>query len=169
MIFQKVLIVLETDWSKMPKRLNMYQMFVSQSIEPTFDRYLHNLTTKMIAKMCWNQTPVIAPISMKLQSLNVRRFRDQHLTAKNAWSHILSSDEAVLNSSRFKKKCLMSNWSRFYPVLVIYAIDKNSQTDKISLCSTEINFTSNHRTLLFLGTHYTLIYTVKNPIKRKTV
>ena len=153
MIFQKVLIVLETDWSKMPKRLNMYQMFVSQSIEPTFDRYLHNLTTKMIAKMCWNQTPVIAPISMKLQSLNVRRFRDQHLTAKNAWSHILSSDEAVLNSSGFKEKCLMSNWSRFYPVLVIYAIDKNSQTDKISLCSTEINFTSNHRTLLFQVIH----------------
>ena len=165
MIFQKVLIVLETDWSKMPKKLNLYQMFLSQSIEPTFESYLHNLIKKMMAKMCWNQTPVIAPISMKLQSLNVRRFRDQHLTAKNAWSHILSSDEAVLNSSRFKEKCLMSNWSRFYPVLVIYAIDKNSQTDKTSLCSTEINFTSNHRTLLFLGTHYTLIYTVK----RKTV
>ena len=169
MIFQKLLIVLETDWSKMPKKLNTYQMFPSQSIELTFDSYLHNLIKKIMAKMCWNQTPVIAPISTKLQSLNVRRFRDQHLTAKNAWSHILSSDEAVLNSSRFKEKCLMSNWSRFYPVLVIYAIDKNSQTDKTSLCSTEINFTSNHRTLLFLGTHYTLIYTVKTPIKRKRV
>ena len=165
MIFQKLLIVLETDWSKMPKKLNTYQMFPSQSIELTFDSYLHNLIKKIMAKICWNQTPVIAPISTKLQSLNVRRFRDQHLTAKNAWSHILSSDEAVLNSSRFKEKCLMSNCSRFYPVLVIYAIDKNSQTDKTSLCSTEINFTSNHRTLLFLGTHYTLIYTVK----RKTV
>ena len=153
MIFQKLLIVLETDWSKMPKKLNTYQMFPSQSIELTFDSYLHNLIKKIMAKMCWNQTPVIAPISMKLQSLNVRRFRDQHLTAKNAWSHILSSDEAVLNSSRFKEKCLMSNCSRFYPVLVIYAIDKNSQTDKISLCSTEINFASNHRILLFLVIH----------------